>query len=522
MKKYLIPVSVFLGVIFDILFWKKTPGISFPIFTLICLICGYGLINTEGKKPAKINYYLLIPVLGFASLTTIRREPLTTFLNLVLTLFVMALLAASYLQDAWIRFNIVDYISAFFHLVGGTIALPWTQKSDPSEDQTNAKKRRKYRSILRGIALSLPIWLIFISLLYSADMIFAERIDTILLILNLDNLIEVIVQLIIVLVVAFFFSGAVLFAAQRSDQIVQSSRENPLIPSFLDLTETGVILGGIILLFGSFVIIQFQYFFSGQANIHLEGFTYAEYARRGFGELVGVAVMSILLLKGLSIFTKKESSGQYRIFTALAGGLVVLVLVILVSAFQRLLLYESAYGFTRLRTYAHVFMVWLAIYMVANLVMEVFKRQKLFINLSLVIIAGFCLTLNFLNVDRFIVSKNVERSIQGEPLDAGYLASLSTDAVPSMVKQFSNSDLPADLHESIGASLVCFQQMHINQSLGERPWQSFHFSDGAALRALQRVDDDLAAYQVDDENWPIIAISPGGALYSCAANTYSD
>ena len=196
----------------------------------------------------------------------------------------------SILQDTWVKFNIVDYISTFIRLIGGTLALPWMQTRGNSENEAEAGKGRKLAPILRGIALSLPVWLIFIALLYSADMIYAERINNILAGFNINNLVELVVQLILALVMAYFFAGVVLFAAQRSDQTVQSSGGKPLVSPFLGLTETGIILGGIILLFGSFVIVQFQYFFSGQANISLAGFTYAEYARKGFGELVGVAV----------------------------------------------------------------------------------------------------------------------------------------------------------------------------------------------------------------------------------------
>ena len=167
-------------------------------------------------------------------------------------------------------------------------------------------------------------------------------------------------------------------------------------------------------------------------------------------------------------------------------------------------------------------MIWMGIYMLVLLSLEIFKRQMLFINLSLVVIAGFCLSLNFLNVDHLIVSNNTERSMRGEPFDAGYLAGLSSDAVPAMVDQFTNDALSADLHEGIGAALVCFQHMPSNQSLGERSWQSFHFSDRAALIALQRVSGYLTTYQVDDENWPINVTSPGGIRYSCAGDVGSD
>jgi hypothetical protein len=522
MKKYLLPVSMILGVIFNILFWEKIPGISFPLFVSLSLFSGYGLISASGGKAAKVNTLLIIMILVFAFMTILRREPFTSFLNFALTLLTMSLFAGSYLSGEWIRFGLSDHIANFFHLLGGMIALPWMQKESPVNDENPEGKKRRVAPILRGIALSLPIWMVFLGLLYSADLIFAERVDLVLANFDLDNLVELTARLILTLLVAYFFSGAVLFAAQRSGSFSARSDEKAIIPPFLGLTETGIILGGVILLMSSFVIIQFQYFFSGQTNITLEGYTYAEYARRGFGELVGVAILSTLLLKVLSLVARKESPHRHRVFSILSVCLISLVSVILVSAFQRLFLYESAYGFTRLRTYAHVLMIWLGVYMLAFLVMEIFKHQTLFINITLAAIAGFSLTLSLLNVDRFIVDRNVTRSIEGEPFDAGYLSSLSSDAVPAMVEQHENSTLSAELREGIGAALVCFQQAHFNQTLGEHPWQSFHFSDQAALTALDKVQGELDAYHVNNETWPMAVIGPSGIQYPCEGFTEFD
>ncbi len=515
MKKYLLPVSIIIGVIFDLLFWEKAPGISFPIFVLLCIISGFYLIKAAGKKPANINYLLAAVAIVFSLMTFARREPFTIFLGFSITLLSMALLAASYISGRWIKFNLIEHIASFFHLAGGMIALPWTQKRETRENESGESSKPRFAPILRGIALSIPIWLIFVSLLYSADMIFASRIDALLLNLRLENLADLVVQLILALIIAYFFAGAILFAAQRSDRSTVETEGKPMVTPFLGLTETSIILGGVTLLFASFVIIQFQYFFSGQANITLEGFTYAEYARRGFGELVGVASLSILLLKGLSVATKKESAANRSIFSGLSAGLVALVLVMLVSAFQRLSLYESAYGFTRLRTYSHIFMIWLALYMLAFLALEFLQRQNQFINFTLLAIAGFGLSLGLLGVDPFIVRKNIERSVQGEPFDVGYLAGLSSDAVPVMAEFFSGKYLSADLREGVGAALVCFQQMHEDQPLNERIWQSFHLADRAALSALESLSQELTQYEINAEEWPLVVTSPRGLSFPC-------
>ena len=179
---------------------------------------------------------------------------------------------------------------------------------------------------------------------------------------NLENLPEYIFRMILILLVAYVLAGTILHAAQSADEKI--SADKPIIASFLGFTESTIVLGSVIVLFVAFVIIQLQYFFGGQANINIEGYTFSEYARKGFGELVAVAFFSLLLLLGLGAVTRRESESQRRVFSVFGVSLVGLVLVMLVSAFQRLILYEQAYGFSRLRTYTHVFMIWLAVLLV--------------------------------------------------------------------------------------------------------------------------------------------------------------
>ena len=96
---------------------------------------------------------------------------------------------------------------------------------------------------------------------------------------------------------------------------------------------------------------------------------------------------------------------QRRTFSGLGIGLVVLVAVILVSAFQRLLLYEEVYGFTRLRTYSHIFMIWVGVLLAVVVILEFIKRQRAFALASLFAAIGFVLTLNIINVDGLIINK---------------------------------------------------------------------------------------------------------------------
>ncbi len=185
-----------------------------------------------------------------------------------------------------------------------------------------------------------------------------------------------------------------------------------------------VILFLVDLLFAAFVVVQFTYFFGAHTNITAEGYTYAEYARRGFFELVSVAVLSLVLVFGLGAITQRKIRSQQIVLTALNLVLICLVLVMLLSSWQRLNLYEEAYGFSRLRTYTTVFIPWLGALLVAVGVMDLLGKMRWFALSLLIATVGFVFSLPVLNIDSFIANRNIDRAVYGEEFDAAYLASL--------------------------------------------------------------------------------------------------
>jgi hypothetical protein len=92
-------------------------------------------------------------------------------------------------------------------------------------------------------------------------------------------------------------------------------------------------------------------------------FKLAEYARRGFGELVAVAALVLPMLLGGHWLLKKDKPAAGMLFRILAGIQIALLFVIMASAVQRLVLLTGnlGYGMTTIRLYPMIFMTWLAI-----------------------------------------------------------------------------------------------------------------------------------------------------------------
>lgn len=510
--------SLLLGLAFDLLFWKKIPGISFFLFCMLCLTGVISLLHKAGLRAAKKSYLLLIPIVFLAVMTFIRAEPLTLGLNYLMVLGLMALFAMSYAGGRWLEYGLVDYVGKFFHLVGSMLALPLTTRSDADSKQNGASSEtgaKKYLAILRGLALALPFIFIFAALFAAGDMVFAEKMGAFIDLFKLENLPEYILRGMIILLAAYALAGFFLHAARNSHDKKLMGIEKPIVKPFLGFSEAAIVLTSVNVLFVLFVAVQFRYFFFGRANIILEGFTYAEYARRGFGEMTGAACISLLLIAGLSAITKREKVKQIKWFSALAGGLVLLVLVVLYSAFQRLLLYEYAYGFTRARTYAHVFMVWLGLALAAVMFVEMRGKIRFFTNILLAAALGFVVALNILNVDAFIVKRNIQRTKQGMKLHASYLTELSEDTVPALAALYVDPSLDFETREAVGATLAC---MHYEDKGSEQKmtWQSYHFSRQFAVKILDGMQAEFTLYKIYESGWEVVAESPSGEVISCS------
>jgi hypothetical protein len=517
-------VVVLLGWIFDFLFWKKPAGINFFLYVILCLATGIYLLQTDKLRLARRSGLLLLPILFLSSMTFIRQEPISVFLAVSMTIFLMGIFALTYLSGQWLRYGLIDYIFGYLTLFGSVIVRPLGFASEVRRDAQSAGERRTTSvwPILRGIVIALPIIAIFASLLASADPIFENRFETFIELFNLENLPEYIFRLVYILVFAYALAGIFLHAAQKSGEMVE---EKTRFAPFLGFTESTIVLSSVVVLFTVFVVIQFQYFFGGQANIHLDGYTYSEYARKGFGELVAVAFFSLLLILGLGAITRRETETQRRIFSSLGIVLVSLVIVMLVSAFQRLVLYETAYGFSRLRTYTHVFMIWLALLLVVVVALE-FMRQERAMGLAMVLAAfGFAISLNLLNVDAFIVNQNIQRELRGEveknltqegrvELDTQYFLDLSDDAVPALAAAFENKVMPEAVREKVGAALIC-KRYEREQDVRELPWQSFHIARARADRIFIQIKSDLDDYKVVNTDWPVTIKTPAGDELSC-------
>jgi len=512
----------------DALFWMSATGVNVLIWFAVILVGGFVLAAVNRVRPATASYFLAVVILLLAAVPLLRLEDMTRGLSFLLAIALLFPLASTFTGGGWWLLGIEDHLGGFFRTAGAALTRPlnlFRKQPAPQpvenagENTAPAKKSGQGAAVLRGLLLALPIVVVLGALLASADPIFNDRLASIFVNFDVARLVEYGFRLAYILVLAYAFTGVYLHAILPDHLSTPTEPEKSFLKPFLGWIEALVVLVCVDLLFAVFVIIQFQYFFGGQAKITAAGYTYSEYAVRGFNELVTVAVLSLLLTLVLGRFTKRATVTQQRGFSAVATVLIALVLVMLVSAFQRLQLYEEAYGFTELRTYTHFFIPWLGALLVAAAGLEISRRSRFFAAALLACALGFVFTLAIINVDAFIVHQNVTRAMQGKDLDGAYFAELTMDAVPALVDELKRPDLPETAVNEINAELACRAAWLKEQPL--TAWQSFTTS-GDTARALLLAPDAPWAGVIVYKEYSEFKVKPNGEERYCSGYRYFD
>lgn len=474
-------IGLLVGVGGTILFYDRLVGLSAFIFMLLCSGALFVVTRAAHIRLNERNAWVLVPLLGFALMLAFRDDPLIGFLN-GMSVLALAGLTVHYLT-ATRPLDTESFAAQTGHVVAaGIMVLPMgvIQTGDAWGWLRDNRKQsgRTVTSVVRGLAFAAPVVLIFGVLLSSADQVFARAMNDAWAALGLNISEDAFGRLAMTGFLTLLSAGALAYSVTHHQQpeavpLVKSpptteeltegevadlpapppskaAIEKQKPPFSISIIESSIVLGSVVALFAAFVVIQFRYFFGGQSNIAAEGFTYAAYARRGFFELAAVSTLTL----GLALILDRVTIRQGRenlLFRGLTVAMVALTSVMLVSAWQRMQLYEEAYGFTQLRVYTQMSMVWLGV-LFAFFLLALFRlRLQVFSLGMLVVIIGYLASLNLLNVDRFIADRNIDRYQAGAAaeLDIAFLNTLSADAVPSILPFYRTTQ--ADSIENVWA-----------------------------------------------------------------------
>jgi arginine exporter protein ArgO len=507
----ILEAALLLGLLGDALLRVTPWGINVALWVGVLIAA---LTTLRKQRPAShaghdAGRWLLACAFLFAAAFAWRDSQTLRVLDVLLILVLLSLAALEVRGRRVALASLTDYalawtisgLNAFF----GTFPLIFRDVN--WREMPRGKWSKHVLAVVRGLAIALPLLLIFGALLAAADAVFERLIGRAFVFDPEDILMHAFIVLFCTWITAGYLRGALLSrgvahdreamltslgldagfsAAQKSAPVengvgaTRADAEEAQTPWLsLGIVELGIVLGLLNALFMSFVVVQLRYLFGGaQLVVNSAGLTYAEYARRGFFELVWVAGLVLPLLLASHWLLRKERRAHVQIFRALAATTVLLLFVIMASAVVRMRLYQSEYGLTELRFYTMAFMGWLGLVFAwfAWTVLVRRRRERFAVG---ALVAALCVAgaLHFLNPDALITKTNLARAQQQERFDEHYAVSLGADAFPALAAALDSM--------SVGERRVVASAMlaWLKEQEGT-DWRSWNWSRWRARRAI--------------------------------------
>ena len=489
--------ALVLGVAADLLLRDGPTGIGFPIWVAVLVVGMTALLRRlKRAAPPDARAWLVAAPLFAAGLAWRQSEPLQV-LDVLATGVCLAMAAVSLRDPAWMLFTarLRDALWALFRVVRTTAAgvLPVALHAR-LDAQSLTAGRHDAGAIARAAAISAVLLAVFGMLLIRADPIFASLLS----IPQFD--IGLVVSHVAVFAVFSWMVGGWSRSALSDAAIALAPERFAFTLSSLDITMS---LGVLNVLFAAYVGAQFTWFFGGESYLQAQtGLTASAYARRGFFELVWVAVLVVPLILGTRAVIAPEPAVRRR-HTMLALPLVAMVGAMMLSAVLRLRLYVEYYGLTTERFFALVFMGWLAVVLALVCFTMLREQARLFL-------AGASLTglatlaaLTVANPDVIIARVNLDRvattqSRDAAGLDLVHLATLGGEAAATAATAVMSATTADPLERCAAARLLMSRwgpssrrALRLDEPVAWRAWNAGERRGLAAIgrssRALREV-----------------------------------
>ncbi len=331
--------------------------------------------------------------------------------------------------------NIEQYLP--FAMIKAVFEFPFShfgaEANAAKEVIGNSRSAGNIKYIVCGLLLSLPVTVLVAILLISADKGMANFFTNITSNILSSDSIRVFCHFLVSIPCGLYLYG-MLYANCKRDSL------NVLDKNLCEYTLNGAnVIPNIILytavtplliLYIMFFISQGSYFLSAFSGNLPDGYSYSEYARRGFFELCGVTVINLFVICFISLLAQKSGKSKPAALKFYSTSLAVSTLILIAVAVSKMVMYISEFGLTRLRFYTMWFMALCALIFVLIIIKQ-FKFEMNFAAWTSGIFTVMFAVLCFCSPDYIIAKYNVEMYNSGNinELDCSQICSMSNDAV---------------------------------------------------------------------------------------------
>lgn len=463
---YFTLLSLGFGLFFTFCLYKNPSGITFPVFvsgSLLCLHLALKKLQVQWKK----NSLFYLPVLLFIGINTCLTDNafFHTCNKLALLLLTGVFMIHQFYQDdLW---NFGRYCKNFLHCIFTSISclpLPVSHFSSFQKSKTGKNSQLKYVAL--GVLMAIPLLCVILALLMRSDAAFSH-----LAISVFQHLTVTSSWFKIALMVVFsyiFFYGCICGVSR-----LNLSCENT------DSRKWAVSLGITILLlltllYLTFCSVQVIVIFSQGTSILPANYTYAQYARQGFFELLYVSIINLVIV--FISLTKFQTHPGLNVILSIFCGC---TFFLIGSSAYRMLLYIQEYHLTFLRILVLWFLCLLSL-LILGVIITIYKRSFPLFHYCVVVITALYLGFLCMQPDALIMKYNLAHQATFTLDDICYYTNLSADAAP-YIAQIQPERIEAQNTDTALETLICYFR-NLNK---EPDIRSFNFSRAQAAQTAE-------------------------------------
>ena len=488
----IIGISAFLAILQSILFWNKEPGISVFIFVLACILYLIYVLSKNKKIVNKKALIFVIPIILLSSTYFIFNNELFKVLN-IFVIVALGIIMCVYLCKPKTKWS--EFLKKIGYVFGGmfesvsdvidTFKIP--------EDKKDNESLEKVKKIGKSLLITIPIILVVLILLMSADQVFEGIFDKVFLdlseVLSLDGIIKLLSRLSVILITFLLCGGFIVNLVKDNTMFTKEDEDTKISVKFENLT-INMILTILNIIYLIFSFIQITNLFMNTSND--PNFDYSSYARQGFFQLMFVSFINFVILTVANI-NKIEKTKNQKIYNKIMSLLIILfTLIIIVSAFYRMNLYQETYGYTYLRIFVDFVLITEGLISIPIIIRLLGKKIDV-LKVSIVITSFMFVILNFMNIDNFIAEKNIDRYFddpKNSNFDMSYLCNLGTDATAQVTRL-----LKADDEYVVKRTENYLYEQKQSFNLEKMDWQEYNISKNEAKEILDKQNIEINYYE---------------------------
>lgn len=415
------------------LFYGKKIGLSMMLFTIPLTIFIIKILEKRHEDIDKKAKLLIIPISLLASTYFLFENIIFNTLNIIAIPTLIAIMILMLFKEKFdINFRTIKKVLKVLVLpliyIGDTFSRLKNNLKNNNVEKLHKNKSDKIKKIIKAFLITMPLVVFVIALLSAADAdfarIFSKMYTTIIKFLNNLSLSELVERLILLTVAFVYFISFFNYISNIYKCEIQKETNKQK-----DSFTIKVVLGALNAIYIIFCYLQIKSLIINNTNIN-----YAYYARRGFFQLMIVSIINLITLLVAKNREQKEDKKGTKYIKTMSLAMVIFTFIILISAAVRMNAYENAYGYTISRLLVYCILFTEAILLIPTIIYILDKNidlPKIYFTIVLTIYLG----MNFINFDKVIAKRNVDRFFETGKIDMTYIQNnLGTGSASQVIR----------------------------------------------------------------------------------------